>query len=153
MVASNVLTMTGLNKEVAKAAMISVVINLVVSLSLVTTYGLNGVAAGTLIATLLVNVIWIPVLVSRYFNLGFISYWTRILKPLAPPILVNFACCFFLKSSFPSSSLFKIGLLCIPGSLLFIAVWYIFSVESSEKELIRERLFKYKKLEKGDREA
>lgn len=145
MLASSILTMTGHQKKTAKAAILSAIINLVASLLLVKQYGLVGVAAGTLIATLIVDVIIIPVIAVKTFSLTWSSYWYRILTPMLMPIILNFSSCLIVKNYYPATSILDIAFKSIPGFILFMLYWWYRSLEDSEKDLFRNRLLKFKK--------
>jgi peptidoglycan biosynthesis protein MviN/MurJ (putative lipid II flippase) len=145
MLASMILTMSGHQKTTAKAALFSTVVNITASLALVRSYGIAGVAAGTFIATIVTDVFIIPVIAGRQFGIGWLSYWSRIIFPLAPAIALNIGLCLLINHHFPAKSLLEIGGKSIPGALAFVIYWWCFSVESSEKELFKTRLLKFKK--------
>lgn len=145
MLASMILTMSGHQKTTAKAAIFSALVNVAASLILVRHYGIAGVAAGTLIATIVTDIFIIPLIASRQFEIGWVSYWSRIILPLAPAIILNLGTCLIINGYFPATSLVDIAIKSIPGALAFVIYWWLFSVESSEKELFRKRLLKYRK--------
>lgn len=145
MLASMILTMSGYQKTTAKAALFSTAVNVVTSLILVQKYGIIGVAAGTLIATILTDVFIIPIIAGRQFGISWFSYWTRIIFPLAPAIVFNLGFCLIINHHFPASSLLDIAVKSVPGGLAFVIYWWCFSVEPSEKDLFRKRLLKFRK--------
>lgn len=145
MIASNVLTMTGREGITARAAMASAVINLGISLLLVRPLGLEGVALGTLAATVLVDVLWVPRFAAAAFGMGCGSYWRRIIGPLALPVLLDLAVTWGSLLSFPPTSLLAVALEAIPGALVLVVSFWVTGMEPSEKQLIREKLLRFRK--------
>ncbi|MFZ5949928.1 MAG: flippase [Candidatus Rifleibacteriota bacterium] len=145
MLASMILTMSGHQKTTAKAAIFSALVNIAASLFLVRHYGIAGVAGGTLIATIITDVFVIPAIAGGHFGIGWLSYWSRIILPLAPAITLNLGLCLTINHYFPASSLSDIAAKSIPGLIVFMVYWWSVSLEPSEKELFRKRLLKFKK--------
>ena len=150
MIASNVLTMTGHERITARAAVASAAINLVLSLLLVRPLGLEGVALGTLGATLAIDVGWIPRITSSVFGLNWLNYWYRILRPLALPIFLDIAVTYAMRATVPQNHLVTLVWQSIPGALLMAAVYWSYGMEESEKQLFREKLFKRKAKPAGE---
>lgn len=145
MVASNVLTMTGHQRVTARAAVWSAIINVILSVALVRPFGIAGVAAGTLGATLAVDVGWIPKYAAGTCGIGWISYWRRIIGPLALPVTLDIGVTLLLRHLYPPASLFVVCIESVPGILLFGVSFWVAGVEESEKQLFRERLVRFKK--------
>ncbi len=111
------------------------ILNVLVSIILIQTYGLLGVAIGTLTGMVVFKLFVQPIYISRVINLSLLSYYriivTQLLK-LAPLLLVYF---YFvqphIKCTYPSIFLFA-GL----QVLAFAPVLYFFVLASDERALL-----------------
>ena len=139
MVASNVLTMTGEHKYVAGAASAGTFINVALSLLLVPSLGLVGVALGTLVATLIVNAM-ILIRACRLHRVRRASFAHQVIPTTLVPAGVQMALTWVSKMWLAPGNLFELALVAIPGVIAYGIVFWWFSTEPSEKAMIREIL-------------
>lgn len=142
MVASSVLTMTGHHRFTASAAALSVAINVGVSLALVRSLGLVGVALGTLTATAIVDVGLVLSRACKVHGLSLAGYLLKIAPAVVVPAAAQWALTWGLKAWLPPRGLGAVVLLAVPGGLLYLALFWLVFVEKSEKELIVGKVFK-----------
>lgn len=131
--------------------LISAIVNMVISIALVKSYGISGVFIGTLISTILFN-FWIkPVLVyKKIFKKNYTEYFLDILLKIGSILVVGFIC-FILGDSINNRSvllefIFKL-LICfiVPNVLVVITMYktkefkYIYGIL---KGIVRKISFK-----------
>ncbi|MEE4316049.1 MAG: MATE family efflux transporter [Erythrobacter sp.] len=139
--AANVLAMTGHHRFIAIAMAGSAVLNLVLSLILIQTWGLNGVALATLIAAFTVEVL---VIIPRACWARGISLWrffSRALWPVLPPLLPALGVAWGLDLWQPSSE----GFLWIileggAAALVYFAGFYLTALRPEERAFIAAKL-------------
>lgn len=149
MVASNVLSMTGWHRFTGKAAILSAIINVAASVILIRFLGLNGVALGTLIATILIDIFMIIRKVCQSYSIRIGTYLRQAIAPaLIPGILIPISG-LLLKRFYPPTSLFIIVLEAIPGVVLYLLLFYWFSVTPEEKQRIKIDVLRLGSLERG----
>ncbi|MBF0543703.1 MAG: polysaccharide biosynthesis C-terminal domain-containing protein [Candidatus Riflebacteria bacterium] len=145
MVASSVLGMTGEHKFTAAAALISIIVNVGFSIALAIPLQMNGVAWGTFIAVLIVDIIFVGYRASKIYKIPFISYNARILLPGTISSLIFLILGYSMKYFYPPGSLLAIFLQLVPPSIIFAMIFWYFFVEASEKELFATKIFRLKK--------
>ena len=138
MTASGILTMTGDQAYTARAAAISVVINVVASLALVQWLGLLGVALGTLIATLVVDLVLVVRRACSRHAIGYWSYLRRAVLPAVIPAVPLILFTYLARLWIVPSGLLVLAALAVPGTVVYLSVFWWF-VEPSEKRLLWER--------------
>ena len=139
---SAVLSMTGHHRITATAAVVSVVTNVGLSVLLAKLVGLIGIALGTLGATLLVNLL---ITVRRACQIHGITYRDYIARALAPALLpgaAQFAVTLGLKYWNSPAGLLSTIILTIPGAIMYCILFWFFSIEQSEKDLLVSKLLK-----------
>jgi len=137
---SAVLSMTGHHRVTAWAAVAEVFVNVGLSVALVRPLGLVGIAVGTLATSVFIG---LGVTVRRACELHGVTYWSYVVRALAPAILpgaVQFALTLALKNWAPPNSLLSTVILCIPGALLYVLLFWSFSIERGEKDLLLSKL-------------
>jgi O-antigen/teichoic acid export membrane protein len=139
MIASNVLAMTGYHKVTAKAAGQSAAINVVLSLILVVQMGLEGVALATLIATLVIDIVVVLRAACSLYEISLLDYFRRVIFPLTLPTLLQLAALYGM-SRLKTESIWVLLLLGGCTALLFLVAFGFFSLEKSERELIKKKL-------------
>jgi O-antigen/teichoic acid export membrane protein len=140
--AASLLAYTGEHRVAARASLTSVAVNVTVSVALVPLLGLVGVAAGTLVAILVVDWGIIVRTACPLYGVSVASYFRRAILPVLGPAVLQFAVTYAVKSRWPVSSLSMVALEAVPGLLLFAGAFLALSVEPSERAFIRERLFR-----------
>ncbi len=140
MTASTVLTMTGGHRFAALAAMCSVLLNLAASLALVRPLGLLGVALGTLLTTLVVDIgLVLPRALARQ-GVPILDYVRQVAPAVLLPALVQAGITLGLLAAREPANLFQVVLWAAPGALAYLAVFWAFFLQDSEKELLRAKL-------------
>lgn len=139
-VGSVLLAMSGHHAFQARLALAAAVVNVVVSLVLVRSLGLLGVALGTTVATLGVHLVGTLRYACRTYEidlggLAFESY-ARVLPAGALQILVSLA----LQTRFPPENLLVLGLELVPGALVFLGAFWVLGLEPGERQAVRDRL-------------
>jgi len=139
---SAVLSMTGHHRITAWAAVAEVILNVGLSVVLVQWMGLVGVAVGTLVSGGLIDYFFT---IRRTCELHGVSYGSYILRALAPALLpgaAQYAVTLALKHWLPPTGLLSIGALVLPGALLYLLLFWFFSIERSEKDLLVSKLLR-----------
>jgi O-antigen/teichoic acid export membrane protein len=149
MVASNVLTMTGHHKFTAYAAIASMFINIGLSLALVRPLNLVGVALGTLVATVIVDVVVIIGKACRLHGVSLGSYIRRVGPAALLPGGCQLAVTLALKKWMVPSSLIQLALLALPGVVVYGVVFWLLCVEPSEKLLLRQNVLQFSNRKTG----
>jgi O-antigen/teichoic acid export membrane protein len=137
---SAVLSMTGHHRITAGAAVAKIFLNIGLSVLLARPMGLAGIAAGTLAATVLIDLL---VTVRRACELHGVTYGSYLARAFAPALLpgaAQFALTLALKRwSAPAGLLSTLSLM-VPGAVLYVLLFWFFSVERSEKDLLVSKL-------------
>lgn len=138
---SAVLSMTGHHRITAWAAVAEVLVNVGLSVALARPLGLVGIAVGTLVTSV---VIGLGVTVRRACELHGVTYSSYVARALAPALLpgaAQFAVTLALKRWAPPSNLLSTVILIMPGALLYVLLFWSFSIERGEKDLLVSKLF------------
>ena len=138
--ASAVLSMTGHHRITAWAAVAEVFVNVLLSVAMALPLGLVGIAVGTLAATVLIG---FGVTVRRACELHgvtYSSYAVRALSPALLPGIAQFALTLALKHWAPPHNLLLTVILTMPGALLYVLLFWFFSIERGEKDLLVSKL-------------
>lgn len=125
-IAAQIITGTGKVQTVAKALIFGSIISLLASLVLIRPYGLAGVASATVIASLVIDMIAMPVLLRRILGFSILHFLRQAcLRPvIAGVLLVMIICCIRLTGHpVDFIELVLQGILAAAGSVLvFVAV-------------------------------
>lgn len=136
MSAASVLMMTGHHKKMAKAEVAGMCINVGVSVALSRSLGLMGIAIGTLVATILVDLFYIVGAACRLQAVSYRSYARRVFLASALPGLVQWGVSYAIKRSLPPTSFPMLALETAPGLIAALIVFWVLFVEPSEKALL-----------------
>ncbi len=139
MVASNVLVMTGAHGYLARAAIVGVLLNLALSLTLVWPFGLLGVALGTLGASVVVDVLLVPRRACQRHGVAYGAYLRRVFVPALAGGLLQYGITLGLRIAIPPPNLWVLALEAIPGACVNLALFWGLFVEPSEKQLLLRR--------------
>ena len=85
--AKRILMMCGWEKKLLTVSVVDAVANLILSLLLVWSLGVPGVAAGTMIPTVLVGWLWMLPLTARFAGTGLNGWLAEIFLPVLPSLL------------------------------------------------------------------
>ena len=124
------------HKVLAITSILNGALNLALSLILVRSMGLVGVALGTLIPTALEAAILTPYTV-RQVNAGWGALlreaWAPALGPALPAVAVLYA----LQAALRPQSLFALGLIAAAGLAAYALVYFVFRATAGERELFQ----------------
>ena len=140
LLAFTLLGMTGHHAMTARAAAISIVVNLTASALLWWPLGIVGIALGTLVSTLIVDV---GVVLRRACQLHGITLSTqlrRVYLPVLLPGVVQCALTYQLVAWWPPASLGGIVLLASPGAVVYLLIFWLWSTEATERDSVRHLL-------------
>lgn len=138
--ASNVLGMTGYHKYTARLSAVCLLTNIFISVALIHPLKLMGVALGALISTMIVGAFIVVKKACHVYHLSYWDYVSRAVIPVALPGALQFAVTYGIKTWMPPTNLAAIALQGLPGVVLFGVIFWLFSVTSSEKRLLSEKL-------------
>jgi O-antigen/teichoic acid export membrane protein len=96
-IGSQFLNGMGKTKEMFLITCVSVLVNLIVSISLVNKVGINGVMLGTVIG---MAVVFVPYLVveQRLFGAGYVNWFKEVVIPIIPSMLIQIPILLFLRN-------------------------------------------------------
>jgi len=140
MVVFSLLTYTDRHRLPAQASVLAALINLGVTLALVKPLGLVGVAFGTLLATLVVDVAWVLRRGCRELGVPGGVYLREGLRPLLLPGFAQWALTAGLVAMRAPASLGAVLLYGAPGVLAFAAVFWRTGLRPAQRETILNRL-------------
>lgn len=140
LIASSVLTMTGEHTFTAKISVISIFVNLGASLILVRFFKLTGIALGTLISIVINNVIFTLRKAAKIYSFPYHHYITRVFLPVLLPGIFLVAAGYLLKYFFPVSGLWDMIIKAIPGVIVYLILFWFFSIDKSMKQKVRDRI-------------
>lgn len=142
MVASSVLTMSGEHKAVARAAVLSAVLNLTLSIALIGPLGLVGVALGTLITTLVIDVGYVLNLACRAQQVRYATLLARVYGPVLVAGGLQAAVTWLAAWTWPPGDLLAVVLRAIPGGVLYVIVTAGLFLDTAERDLLFGRLIR-----------
>jgi O-antigen/teichoic acid export membrane protein len=85
--AKRILMMCGWERKLLAVSLVDAVANLILSLLLVWSLGVPGVAAGTMLPTVLVGWLWMMPLTARFAGTGLNGWLAEIFRPVLPSLL------------------------------------------------------------------
>ena len=142
MMCSNVLAMTGHHRFTAGATVASVCLNVLISVILVRPLGLLGVAFGTLVATVVVDIFVILPHTCRIYGVSLWRYLRVGVIPAVLPGVLQFGVTYWLRAWRQPSGLLMMAVQALPGVVVYGAVFWLFFVEPSEKRLVLENVLR-----------
>jgi hypothetical protein len=117
-----------------KYFVLQTVINLGVSIGLVFSMGMVGVALGTLVASIVVTIL-VMLRASVIYHLPIRQWFLEGVAPILIPSIGQCAMCLFLLRFWPPQSLLAVMVENIPGVVLFGALFWGFATTAQEKTL------------------
>ncbi len=140
LIASNVLTMTGQHIFTAKVSISSIIINLGASLILVQFMGLSGIALGTVISMVANSVVLTLHKVAKLYKFPYYHYLTKVYLPVLLPGIVLLGIGYLLKSFFPVQGLWDMIIKAVPGVLVYLVLFWLFSVDKEMKQKVHGKI-------------
>jgi O-antigen/teichoic acid export membrane protein len=134
--AANVLGMTGEHRFVAFAMGGSAVLNLILSIILVQSFGLTGVALGTLLATLVAEFLLVMPRACRAQGLGLWDFLRDAIWPTLPALVPCLGAAALMAYAQPPSNFGWIILQGGTAALLYYAAFYWTGLSRSERALV-----------------
>ncbi len=131
-----VLSLKGQHAYAARAMIASTVINIVSSIVLVNVMGPLGVALGTLLASTMVDGFAIPLRAYRSYRIRAVDLARRVWLLILLPAACQGAATYVLARMFRPERLGDVFLAGLAGALVFLAVFWIVSLDRSERELL-----------------
>lgn len=142
LIASTILTMTGDHEIPARAAIVSIVVNVSCSIGLVFPLGLKGIALGTLAATLIVDVLIVLRKACAIYKVRFLSYARRVYLTALIPGVAQWAVTYGISVYAPPTGLVTVVLASLPGVVVYAAIFWTAFVSPAEKQLIVDKLIR-----------
>lgn len=140
LIAATLLMMTGNHKTLALAAVVGVIINILASILLIKPLGIVGVAMGTLIAGLCVDIIIIGMAARKVLQLSHKEFFNESVFPCLIPSLVLLGSQLVFGNVYPSVGLIELITMNLGGVLLYILSYWHFSLNPKEQILIRTKI-------------
>jgi len=142
LIASSVLTMTGNHTYTARISVLSIIVNIGVSLLLVRPLGLTGIALGTLTSTVVNNVGLTLYKVSRVYKFSYFRYITRVYAPALLPSIALIGIGLGMKYFFSVHSVWDMMLKAIPGVVVYVVIFWILFMDKQMKQKILNKVLK-----------
>jgi O-antigen/teichoic acid export membrane protein len=127
------------HKWIAVAAIISGIMNLMISILLVQRIGLLGVALGTLIPNLLEWLFVLPYSLKE-LRIPFLTMLRQVFLPSILPGIPMFLVLFWLRVSFMPDSISELGVTAAIGSGIYLLGFFLFGANQPEREGILDLL-------------
>lgn len=140
LIAATLLMMTGKHKTLVLAAAAGIIVNILASILLIEPLGIVGVALGTLIAGLCVDIIIIGIAARKVLQLSHKEFFNESVFPCLIPSLILLGSQLLLGNIYPSVGLVELVTLNLAGVLLFISSYWHFSLNPKEQILIRTKI-------------
>ena len=118
-------------------------VSFVASLPLTKYYGVIGCAIATSCALFLGHVLIMNIYYQKRVDLDIISFWKEIIKMAIIPFILSLGSLYLLNNLAISNWIsFIIGIICF--SLLYIPLFWLFSMNKYEKDLVKNIISKFK---------
>lgn len=119
----------------AVTSILNGVVNLGLSLVLVRSMGINGVALGTLVPTILEGIVIIP------FSMRLLGVrWSDVIRdawiPALVPVIPTVAVLYALQAAMQPSSWILLGLTAAVGGLVYMVFYFIFRATATERQMV-----------------
>lgn len=134
LVASNLLTFSGHHRIVAAGITVGAIVNVAASVMLVRVMGMLGVAAGTLVATVVMDVAVIVPLACRRFGFKLWDLVLGTLRAAGLPGVVQAGFLYALRRAFPPASLGGVTIECLASLAVFAVVFMFAGISESERK-------------------
>ena len=118
------------------AILIVSLISLLIAVPVAKYYGSVGVAVNFSLAILIGHGLVLNIYYLKYQRIDIVRFWKEIMRMSFFPIVVIFVF-YLLFKSVDIDSIWKFGLAVVIFSLFYLPVFYLFSMNASEKELVK----------------
>ncbi len=132
--ATTVFTMTGYHVFTARATMLGTAANIILSLAMARPYGLLGIALGTLISSIGIDIFVVLRKACTVYSVSYRTYWLRAIAPAVLPGILQFFCTLGVKTWCQPADMVAVGFCALPGCLIYGIVFWWWSVSPSEKQ-------------------
>lgn len=136
------LTGIGSHGFLAKINLLSSVLNLILSLILVRFYGKEGVALGTLMASLIFSPI-VLAYTCKCLGISILKYVKQVLVPLIVPNTIFIVCLWIITSILQLASYSSIAAVALISYIIYICTYYLVALECDEREYIYQKTRNY----------
>jgi O-antigen/teichoic acid export membrane protein len=140
MMVFSLLTYTDRHRLPARASVAAAVLNLALTLLLVRPLGLLGVALGTLLATLIVDVFWVLGSGCRELGVPYAGYLREGILPALVPGALQWAITAALVALRPPASLLEVVGYGLPGVAAYLALFWRVGLGDEERRWLLARL-------------
>ena len=140
LLAFTMLGMTGHHGMTARAAAISIVVNLGASIALVLPLETPGIALGTLVSTAVIDVGLVLRWACRIHDISLATQVRRVYWPAIWPAALQAGLTYAIAWQWPPTGLLTVALCALPGVALYLVVFWLFSTERVERESVRALL-------------
>jgi len=134
-VAGNLLANTGYHRWLSRASALSVVANIVLSLSLFPYLGLLGVALGTLLSKLFVDYPLVVAKACRIHNIPFWGFLLRLALGTGGPLIVSVGVMLALRAFAGAESLLGLVLIGITSAASYVAFFLLYRRRKLQPDL------------------
>ena len=132
-VAASVLAMTGHHRATSRAALVSALVNIVASLLLIRPYGILGVAIGTLVAGLTIDLVLVPRLAFAAYGVRAMDFVRHVLAPAAVSAGVQLISIDLIKRAWEPQTLPEICVVSLAGVLVFASCFWRLGIPSQHR--------------------
>jgi len=132
---SNYLALTGQHRYTATMAIVSAVANILVSSLLAWVVGLFGVAVGTLVTAIAVDLFFVVPRACRSLEIPIPTYLRRTALPVAGPTLALTVVLVALQLAWPPGSLLAILAQLAVAGLAFVGVFWLVALDPEERSV------------------
>lgn len=139
-IASAVFTYSGMHWLSARLSVLTMLVNLIMSFALVRALGLVGVALGTFIATVAIDVIVVLKAVCDHYKIRYRTYGRAALFPAVWPIVPSLGALLALKRLAPPAGLADVFLSSALGAAIYLALFWWLGNDVEERRALLERL-------------
>jgi O-antigen/teichoic acid export membrane protein len=129
----------------AFAALATGITNLLLSITLVQSHGLIGVALGTLVPTVLATFFVVLPYAMHVIGVNVKTVVAHIYYPVLLPVIPTVAALYVLVEAYPPTSFWSLGLISAAGIMVYGAVYLPFGAGELEREICNDIIHKAKK--------
>lgn len=141
LVASNLLTFCGSHAKTATFITIGTFINLAASITLVRVIGAMGIAYGTLMSTLVIDVAVMVPIACRHFQLRFRHFVFTIGKGIGLPAAIQASVLLYTSRHFYNGSPLNLLFEALVGFLAFLVMFIFLGITRDERRKLNQAIF------------
>ena len=140
--AANILGMTGQHRFLAIAMLASAALNLLLTVLLISVFGIVGAALGTLAAVLLVEAAVILPRACRHSHVSAMSFFRTVVWPSLPAALPMLACAFALDQWLATDHFGLLFFKVASCGCVYLAGFYYTGLSAAERALLSDKLLR-----------